>query len=133
MMDFEEQKKIEGMDEFEVALTRALARVEVRADLTRKFYALAEEVETSRRAAGGGMRLVKLSSGGRVIAMPKPKVWWGGAVAAMLVIGMFAGERVHEERKREAAEAQFDAAMRVTDHALEQTREQLERAGLRLQ
>jgi len=56
----------------------------------------------------------------------------GSAIAAVLVLGCFVAERVHVERqKAELAQQQFETAMRVTDHALDQTRVQLERAGLR--
>ena len=61
------------MQEFERALSRAMRRVEVRAETTAKFLALAEEAEQKRVHAGGGFRLIKLSNGGRVFAMPRPR------------------------------------------------------------
>jgi hypothetical protein len=75
----------------------------------------------------------------RVLVMRKPMVqgraWIGGAIAAVLVLGVFGAEQVHVRREREKAEMatqQFEAAVLVTDQALQQTREQLARAGLKL-
>jgi hypothetical protein len=60
----------------------------------------------------------------------------GGALAAVLALGMYGSEVLHQRRERaeQAAKAdqQFAVAMQVTDHALAQTREQLQRAGLKL-
>ena len=58
--------------------------------------------------------------------------WAGAAVAAALAIGVLAGEHVHDSRNRERANAnqQFEAATRITDQALEHTREQLRQAGV---
>ena len=61
------------MRDFELALTRAMRKVEVRAETSAKFLALAEEAERKRVHAGGGFRLIKLSNGGRVFAMPRPR------------------------------------------------------------
>jgi hypothetical protein len=44
-------------------------------------------------------------------------------------------EQVHVRHEREQAALatqQFETAMRVTDHALDQTRNQLQRAGIKL-
>jgi hypothetical protein len=63
------------------------------------------------------------------------QMWVGGAVAAMLAVGAFVGEAVHVRRQREEAALatqQFDAAVRVTDQAIERTRMHLEKAGLKL-
>ncbi|MGI4830386.1 MAG: hypothetical protein ACRYFU_19620 [Janthinobacterium lividum] len=58
----------------------------------------------------------------------------GGAIAACLVAGFFGAEDVHERREREhaavIANQQFKTATRITDEALEHTREQLRRAGV---
>jgi hypothetical protein len=127
------------MTEFEAALGRAMQRVEVRAETAAKFLALAEEAERSRVKAGGGLRLVRLSSGGRVIAMPRLRLpqtqaWMGGAIAAVLAIGVFAGAHIHEQHeqheRRMMAQQQFEAAERITDATLARTREQLERQGI---
>jgi hypothetical protein len=64
------------------------------------------------------------------------QAWVGGAIAAVLALGMFGAVLLHQRRERaeQAAVAtqQFEAAVRVTDRALAQTREQLQRAGLNL-
>ena len=61
------------------------------------------------------------------------QAWMGGAIAAVLALGMFGAEQLHLRRERAeqtaAANQQFEAAMQVTDRALAQTREQLQRAG----
>jgi hypothetical protein len=111
-----------------------MRRVEVRAETTKKFLALAEEAEQKRVHAGGGLRLLKLSNGGRVFAMPKPRAWMGGAIAAVLAMGCFVGARIHTEHERKVqAERQFETAERITDQALERTREQLQQRGIRLE
>ena len=64
---------------------------------------------------------------------PRIRAWVGGTIAAMLVLGLLAAEQVHLRHEREQvalARQQFETAMRVTDHALDQTRVQLEHAGL---
>ncbi len=60
--------------------------------------------------------------------------WAGGALAASLLVGAAGtwAEREHRRRQQEEAERQFAVAMQVTSHALEQSREQLSRAGFRL-
>ena len=127
------------MTEFEQALSRAMQRVEVRAETTAKFLALAEEAEKSRVKAGGGLRLVRLSNGGRVIAMPRlpqARAWMGGAIAAVLAMGVFAGAHIHEQHEQHErqmmAQQQFEAAERITDETLARTREQIERKGINL-
>ena len=59
----------------------------------------------------------------------------GGALAASLLAGAFGAEAVHRRHARERAEAaaeQLQTAMRVTNHALDETRAQLARAGFRM-
>jgi len=125
------------MQEFEQALSRAMHRVEVRAETTAKFLALAEEAERKRVRAGGGFRLIKFSNGGRVFAMPRPRAWMGGAIAAVLALGVFFGTHVHEQheqhQRRVMAEQQFEAAERITDETLARTREQLQQRGINLE
>jgi hypothetical protein len=137
----EQQMKFEGddpqMKEFEQTLARAMQRVEVRAETSAKFLALAEEAERSRVKAGGGLRLVRLANGGRVLAMPRPRAWMGGAIAAVLAMGVFAGAHIHEQHEQHErqmmAQQQFEAAERITDETLARTREQLERKGISLE
>jgi|GEM_PF-4170418 len=116
----------ERMDEFEQSLTRALKRVEAPAVLSAKLLGIAGSAEQQQRRVGG-----------KLLFMPRPAVraWVGGAIAAALAAGVFAGEQMREreqQRKQAVAEQQFETAMRVTDHALDQTRARLERAGLKL-
>jgi hypothetical protein len=90
--------------------------------------------------AGGGIRLIKFSgytgNWGRVLAMPKPRAWMGGAIAAVLAIGVFAGAHIHEQHEQHErqvmAQQQFETAERITDETLERTKAQLERKGIYL-
>lgn len=124
------------MREFEQALNRAMQRVEMRAETSAKFLALAEEAERKRVHAGGGFRLIKFSGGGRVFAMPRPRAWMGGAIAAVLTVGVFVGAHVHEQHEQHArqvqAQQQFEAAERITDETLARTRAELEQRGINL-
>ena len=118
----------ETMDEFERALVDALRRVDAPEGFAERVVERsAEGVAAPVSGARGG--------GHRVVVMPRRWVWAGGAVAAMLAVGAFVGETVHVRHQREQAALatqQFEAAVRVTDHALDQTRAKLERAGLKL-
>jgi hypothetical protein len=65
--------------------------------------------------------------------MPNANAWFGTALAAMLLLIAFTGIQVHQRHeRREHAEQQFEEATRITDQTLEQTREQLQRAGVPL-
>jgi hypothetical protein len=56
------------------------------------------------------------------------------ATAALVLLGVVGGERVHERHVREAeATQQFETATRITDQALEHARQQLARAGVSLE
>ena len=109
-------------NKFELQLTEALRHVEVPVGFAARVM---------DRAAAPAVA-------GKVVVM-RPRLmgqfWIGGAVAAMLAVGAFVGEAVHVRHQREQAALatqQFEAAVRVTDQALDKTRAQLERAGLRL-
>jgi hypothetical protein len=71
----------------------------------------------------------------RVLAMrPSVRAWMSGAIAAVLLAGVFVADEVHVRRQRERgelAQQQFEAGLRITDEALQHTREQLARAGVR--
>jgi hypothetical protein len=71
---------------------------------------------------------------GKLLTMPaRLRVWSGSAIAAALVVGVFAGQQVHERRERQKAELaqqQFETAMRITDQTLDQVRLQLAQAGV---
>lgn len=128
------------MQEFEQALSRAMQRVELRAETSAKFLALAEEAERSRAKAGGGLRLVRLSNAAKLFAMPRlpqTRAWMGGAIAAVLALGVFFGTHIHEQHeqheRRMAAQLQFETAERITDETLARTRVQLEQRGINLE
>ena len=125
------------MQEFERALSRAMQRVELRAETSAKLLALADEAEQTPGHAGGGLRRIKFSNGGRVFAMPRtwmlPRAWMGGAIAAVLAAGCFVGAHLHTEHERKVqAERQFEASERITDETLTRTREQLRAQGIYL-
>ncbi len=78
-----------------------------------------------------------VKTSGKLLRWPVQKGWLGGAIAAGLLVGLFAGgtalERRHADELQAAkATAQFETAERITDHAMEQAREQVERAGVDL-
>jgi len=110
-------------DEFEQELTRRMRRVDPPEGFMERLMERAESDAPVKA---------------RVLTMPRRMVfraWVGGAIAAMLVTGIFIGEQAHvrsEERKQAAAQQQFETAMRATDHALDQTRASLQKAGLTL-
>jgi hypothetical protein len=120
----------EWMNEFEQALTKAMRRVDAPETLAKSLMA-AVKVEEKRIES----RSVRLFP--RAWLFPKPRVWFapaGFALAALLLAGVFTGARVHEQHEREAAATQqFEAATRITDQALEHTREQLAKAGVSLE
>jgi len=131
-VDRSEERKSElgesKMDEFEEQLVRQLRRVDAP-----EGFAL----RVLERVSADAVRKTPLRA--RVLTMPawsfKPRVWVGGAIAATLVLGCFAAKQVRvrqQQEKAELAQQQFDTAMRVTDHALDQTRAHLERAGFKL-
>jgi hypothetical protein len=124
------------MREFEQALSRAMQRVELPAETSAKLLALAEEAEQKRVHAGDGLRLIRFSNGGRVLAMPRlpqTRAWMGGAIAAVLAMGVFVGTHVHEQHERRVvAQQQFETAQRITDETLARTRAELEQRGIKL-
>ena len=122
------------MADFEQSLARAMRRVEVRAETTAKFLALAEEAERKHEHVGGGFRLIKFSNSGRLFTLPRPRAWMGGAIAAVLALGIFVGTQVHEQHERKVvAQQQFETAERITDETLARTRAELERQGINLE
>ena len=124
------------MREFEQALSRAMQRVEVPAETSAKLLALAQEAEQKRVHAGDGLRLIRFSNSGRVLAMPRlpqTRAWMGGAIAAVLAMGVFVGTHVHEQHERRVvAQQQFETAQRITDETLARTRAELEQRGIKL-
>jgi hypothetical protein len=74
---------------------------------------------------------VKPASGGRLLFLPRPRLWLGGAIAAVLVLGLFVGEKVQERRKAEIVARQFEVAMRITGRTLDGVEERISQAGTR--
>jgi hypothetical protein len=112
------------MDELEERLVRVLQRVDAPEGFALRVLERVGETKPLRA---------------RVLTMPawrfRPSVWASGAIAAALVLACFAAQQFHvrqQQEKAALAQQQFDAAMRVTDHALDRTRVHLERAGFRL-
>lgn len=118
---------------FEAALSRAMKRVETRAELSQRLLTLADEAHRKHHAGGGGLKLLKLSNNGRILTFPQQRAWMGGAIAAVLALGVFIGTHSYQEHERRVeAQRQFATAERITDQALEHTREQLREAGITL-
>jgi hypothetical protein len=117
-------------NEFERALTRAMRRVDPPETLTKLLMAAAE-VEAER----GLPRKERSYKWGWFVRPQRTFGWASGALAAVLLVGVFGVEQVHVRHEREQAAVatqQFETAMRVTDHALDQTRARLQRAGINL-
>jgi hypothetical protein len=119
------KERNDEMNEFEQALTRALRPVNPPERVAR-FLALAAEVEAERN-------LPRRERAHRwAWFVPRPQRWAAGGVAAALVVVSLAGEQLHRRHQQELADRQFDTAVRVTGHALDQTRAQLLRSGIQL-
>ncbi|MEO7028842.1 MAG: hypothetical protein ABI147_05510 [Acidobacteriaceae bacterium] len=121
----------ENMDDFERSLKRALKRVDAGAEMRAKFLAIAAEAEREHRQTG---RLwVTPKSGGKLFFLPKFPVWATGAIAALLLVGVFSIGQVREKHERVVlADRDFAVSQQITEQALEHTREQLQRAGIAL-
>ena len=128
-MDLDESKT---PDEFEQALARALRRVEVRAEMSAKFLAIADQARQEHEQTG--RMWITPKSGGKLLFFPRPRAWMGGALAAMLAIGVFAGQQIRERHERQqVADQQFATATRIESMALERTRQQLASKGISLE
>jgi hypothetical protein len=114
------------MSEFERELTKAMRHVDAP-------WTLAESVMAAVKAEE--QRKTRLFPRGW--SFSKAQAWFapaGFALAALLLVGVVIGERVHERHKREVtATQQFEQATRITDQALEHTREQLAKAGVSME
>ena len=113
-------------NDFEQHLSKAMRRVNAPRDFANSVMAATE--------AGAERRLPRREWKPRwAWLMPNANAWFGTAVAAMLLLIVFTGVQVHvRHERRERAEQQFETATRITDQTLEQTREQLQRAGVPL-
>jgi|GEM_PF-2886945 len=128
----EQEKRVEGqgpelvpdlkLAEFELQLALAMRRV----DAPEGFAARVMD-----RAAAPAEKVVVMRPR---FGMARMQAWAGGAIAATLALGMFGAEWLHQRHVRAAqtalANQQFAMATRITDRALEHTREQLARAGV---
>ncbi len=107
--------------EFEHQLTRALRPVDPPAGFADRILAQA---------------LTHKAAPAKVIVMhSRTRLWASGALAATLFVGSFFAQQTHQRRQRERtvhAQQQFEVALRITDETLEQTRQQLQQAGLQL-
>ena len=110
-------------NEFEQDLAGALRRVDPPHGMLDRILTVAEAERTVAKP---------VPARSKILMFPRQRSWLGGALAACLVLGVFGGERLHEERQRAAAQQQFDTATQITNRALEQARQQVERAGIPL-
>jgi hypothetical protein len=127
--------KNEAMNDFERQLTQRMRPVNAPETLA-KFLAIAAEAEQARRERGRWwMWFRPKSSGGGVMVFSKPMVWTGFAMVAAMLMVVFVGQQMHVRQEREKAALatqEFEAATRIEDQTMAHTREQLERAGIRL-
>ncbi len=106
--------------EFELQLARAMRRVDAPKGFADRIM---------ERSASSFEKVTVMRPRSPLVRM---QAWAGGAIAAVLALGMFGAEQLHQHRERAKANQQFDVAVQATDHALDQTRAQLQRAGLNL-
>jgi hypothetical protein len=136
----EQEKRVQGqgpelvpdlaLAEFELQLARAMRRADAPVGFAARVM---ERAAIPSESAEAAQKLVVMRSR---FGMARMQAWAGGAIAATLALGMFGAEQVHQRHVREVqtalANQQFAMAVQVTGHALAQTREQLQRAGLNL-
>ncbi|MGP8259063.1 MAG: hypothetical protein ACLQM6_03820 [Acidobacteriaceae bacterium] len=110
-------------DEFERELVVAMRAVDPPEGFAERVMVRARQVESVPVRA----KLLTMTM--------RVRIWSVGAVAASLLVGgfFFAQQERQRHQREEAAVAaeQFDAAMRITDHTLEHTQQQLWNAGVR--
>jgi mannose/fructose/N-acetylgalactosamine-specific phosphotransferase system component IIB len=117
--------------EFDEVLASALKRVDAPEGFAARLMERAASDERVSAATHGKTR---------ILAFPRRQVWATGAIAAALIVGALTVGQVHERREQTArveaqrmqAQKDFETASRIEDAALEHTREQLARAGVRL-
>ena len=126
-----EQERMDGPElvpdlklaEFELQLARAMRRV----DAPEGFAARVMDRAASPVEVEQKVLVIRPRSG-----LWRLQAWMGGALAAVLALGMYGAEALHQRREQAKADQQFAVAMQATNHAIAQTREQLQRAGLKL-
>jgi len=126
----------EVIDPLEAQLRKALERVDAPPTLI-QFLETAIEAQEHQKSTG--KLWFRPKRGGLLLTMPQSwrwmmSPWAGGAVAALLVAGVFfTGAHVHQEHVKQAqATQQFEQATQITDRALERAREKMKRAGVNL-
>jgi hypothetical protein len=118
--DLNQPEELNDGGESFAELERYLAEAMRRVDAPEGF---ADRVMARTRPAPGKAKILRMPV--------RTRAWVTGAIAAMLLAGVLVGDQVHARRERaEEAQRQFEAGMRITDAALEHTREQLQRAGV---
>lgn len=118
-------------DALEAALTRALRRV----DAPQGFAANLCDRAAATSATPERAKILAMPRRTAFLRRVPENAWMAGALAAMLALCTFLGAGLHLRHQRQQAalaQQQFETAMRVTDHALDHTRAQLQRAGIRL-
>jgi hypothetical protein len=112
--------EIDGM-EFDEVLATAMQPVEAPEGFAERLMTRAAAVEAVVRPKS------------RVLMFPAPRAWRSGAIAAVLVMGCALGG-LHVKHMHEAAQqtAEFELSLQITNQALAQTRQQLQKAGVSL-
>jgi hypothetical protein len=113
--------------DFEQKMSNAMRRVSAPEDFAKTLFVAVEADERLVQQVP-----LEQKNKAKVLAFLKPMPWMSVAIAAALVMSVFMGDQVHKKHERVRAEQQFETATRITDQALEHTRQQLERAGVPL-
>jgi hypothetical protein len=118
--------KFEGA-EFEAKLTQAMQRVDAPEGFAARIMdRVAKPAEATATAA-------PTATTGKVIAFrSRVQRYAALGLAAMLALGVFGLDQMHQRHERAVATQQFETASRITDQALAHTRQQLARAGVSL-
>ncbi len=118
--------------DFETKLTQAMQRVDAPEGFaTRIMDRVAKPAEAVLVAAPPAA--VPERTTGKVIAFrARVQRYAALGLAAMLALGVFGLEQMHRRHERAVATQQFETASRITDQALARTRQQLAKAGVRL-
>jgi hypothetical protein len=109
----------ENNPEFETYLTRAMRPADPPAGFAARLLAKAAAETTASPKV--------------VVMHRRTPAWLSGAIAAALLTGTFVAEHNYERRQQQRAQQaqqQFNAAMRITGETLDQTRQQLQQAGI---
>ena len=122
--------------EFEQQLARALKRADAPEGFAARIMERAEEGDPAQAGHVPGRAAHTPGRGSsRLFVMPRRQwmSWASGAMAAMLVTGIFVGQHVHERHERRVeAQKQFETATRITNEALDHVRQQLAEQGISL-